>query len=222
MVGPATRVITLQNGVDSIERISAFIPADCVIGGTAAISATIERPGVIKNPSKFAGIRFGRVDGKTDATLQAFVDAAKHAKVDAEIEPNIQREIWYKFILLAATAGATAALRSPVGPIIADAELRAFYRRLMEEVYAVGKAKGVSLEPSIVDQRMNYVVNTMPATMKASMAYDLERGNRLELDWLSGKVRELGRALNIPTPAHDTVYTVLKLHRLGTHAHRSA
>jgi 2-dehydropantoate 2-reductase len=222
MIGPATRVITLQNGVDSIERISAFIPPDCVIGGTAAISATIGSPGVIKNPSKFAGIRFGRVDGKTDATLQAFVDAAKRAKVDAEFEPDIQREIWYKFILLAATAGATAALRAPVGPIIADPELRAFYRKLMEEVYAVGKAKGVSLEPSIVDQRMNYVVNTMPATMKASMAYDLERGNRLELDWLSGKVRELGRALGIPTPAHDTVYTVLKLHRLGAHAHRSA
>jgi len=51
--------------------------------------------------------------------------------------------------------------------------------------------------------------------MKASMAHDLDRGNRMELDWLSGKVRELGRALNIPTPAHDTVYTVLKLHRMG-------
>ena len=52
--------------------------------------------------------------------------------------------------------------------------------------------------------------------MKASMAHDLERGNRLELDWLAGKVRSLGRALNIPTPASDTVYTVLKLHRMGT------
>ena len=49
--------------------------------------------------------------------------------------------------------------------------------------------------------------------MKASMARDLDRGNRLELDWLAGKVRELGRALNVPTPASDAVYTVLKLHR---------
>jgi 2-dehydropantoate 2-reductase len=48
------------------------------------------------------------------------------------------------------------------------------------------------------------------------MAHDLERGNRIELDWLAGKVRSLGRALNIPTPASDTVYTVLKLHRMGS------
>ena len=63
---------------------------------------------------------------------------------------------------------------------------------------------------------MDYLVNKVERGMKASMAHDLERGNRLELDWLSGKVRELGRALNIPTPASDTVYTVLKLHRMGT------
>ena len=47
------------------------------------------------------------------------------------------------------------------------------------------------------------------------MAYDLEHGRRLELDWLSGKVRALGRTLGIPTPGSDAVYTVLKLHRLG-------
>jgi 2-dehydropantoate 2-reductase len=47
------------------------------------------------------------------------------------------------------------------------------------------------------------------------MAHDLERGNRLELDWLNGKVRALGRELGVPTPASDAVYTVLKLHRMG-------
>ena len=63
---------------------------------------------------------------------------------------------------------------------------------------------------------MDFVLNKVEPGMKASMAHDLERGNRLELDWLAGKVREFGRALGIPTPASDTVYTVLKLHRMGT------
>src|SRR5262249_6073456 len=51
---------------------------------------------------------------------------------------------------------------------------------------------------------------------KASMAYDLEHGRRLELDWLTGKVRALGRTLGIPTLANDAGYIVLKLHRLGS------
>ena len=62
---------------------------------------------------------------------------------------------------------------------------------------------------------MKFVTTKVEPGMKASMAHDLERGNRLELDWLAGRVRELGRALNIPTPANDAVYTVLKLHRMG-------
>ena len=63
---------------------------------------------------------------------------------------------------------------------------------------------------------MDFVVNKVERGMKASMAHDLERGNRIELDWLSGKVRQFGRELGIPTPASDTVWTVLKLHRMGS------
>ena len=87
----------------------------------------------------------------------------------------------------------------------------------MEEAFAVGKAKGVSLDRAYLDERMNFLTTKIEPGMKASMAHDLERGNRLELDWLAGKVRALGRELGIATPASDTVYTVLKLHRMGSH-----
>ena len=85
----------------------------------------------------------------------------------------------------------------------------------MDEAFAVGKARGIALDPAYVDERMNFLVNKVEPGMKASMAHDLERGNRLELDWLNGKVRALGRELGVPTPASDAVYTVLKLHRMG-------
>jgi 2-dehydropantoate 2-reductase len=51
--------------------------------------------------------------------------------------------------------------------------------------------------------------------MKASLANDLERGNRLELDWLAGKVATLGRKLGVQTPATEAVYAVLKPYRMG-------
>jgi len=219
MVGPGTRLITLQNGIDSVERLAPIIGADQTIGGAVYIATIIAEPGVIRQTSSFAMMRFGQVhkfaDRAADAGLQAFVDAGKAAKIDVAISADIERERWQKFIFLTAMAGSTAALRSSIGPILADPELRGFFRQLMEEAFAIGKAKGVALDPAYIEERMNFAQNKVEPGMMASMAHDLERGNRLELDWLAGKVREMGRSLAIPTPASDTVYTVLKLHRSG-------
>jgi len=215
LIGPGTRLITFQNGVDSVERISAELGAEHTIGGAAYIASTIAAPGLIKHTSSFARMRFGRADKKPDDKLAAFVSAGKAVKLDIDLSDDIERELWQKFIFLTAMAGATATLRSPIGPIAADPELRAFFRALMEEAFAVGKAKGVALDPAYVDERMGFVLTEVEPGMRASMAHDLERGNRLELDWLAGKVRTLGRELGIATPASDTVCTVLKLHRMG-------
>ena len=216
LVGPDTRVITFQNGVDSVERIAPILRQEQTIGGVTYIATTIAAPGVIKHTSAFAKMRFGRSDKKADGKLEALVAAGQEAKLDIAISSDIVRERWEKFIFLTAMAGSTAALRSPIGPIAADPETRAFFHQLMNEAAAVGRAQGVNIDQAYIDERFKFIQGAVEPGMKASMAHDLERGNRLELDWLTGKVRELGRKLNIPTPASDTVYTVLKLHRAGS------
>ncbi len=216
LLGPDSRLITFQNGVDSVERLSAVLGADRIVGGAAYIATVIGSPGIIKHTSNFAMMRFGRPDKRPDDRLNAFVDAGKAAKLDVALSADIDRELWQKFIFLTAMAGTTASLRSSIGPIVADPELRGFFRALMEEAFAVGKTKGISLDPAFIDERMNFVTSKVEPGMKASMAHDLERGNRIELDWLAGKVRALGKQFGIPTPASDTVYTVLKLHRIGS------
>src|SRR6516164_6623412 len=62
LVGENTRVITLQNGVDSVERIAPVLGVEQTIGGVANISAAIVAPGVIKHMSRLAKIRFGHLD----------------------------------------------------------------------------------------------------------------------------------------------------------------
>ena len=215
LLGPNSRLITLQNGVDSVERIAPIVGADRTIGGAAYIATTISAPGVIKHTSAFARLRFGRADKKPDATLQAFVDAGKAAKLDIDLSKDIEVERWEKFAFLTAMAGSTATLRAPIGVIRSDPDTLAFFRALMEEAFAIARAKGVAIERAYIDERMAFVMDKVEPGMKASMAHDLERGNRLELDWLAGKVRALGRQYGIATPASDTVYTVLKLSRMG-------
>jgi 2-dehydropantoate 2-reductase len=214
LVGPQTRVITLQNGVDSVERMAPILGAEQVAGGVAYIASVIAAPGVISHTSPFAKMLCGRLDGSADARLAAFAQAAQQAGIDIALTNEINRERWQKFVFLVGLSGATGATRLPIGPILADSDTRAFLQKLMQEVVAVGRAKGVDLPPDYVDDRMKFAA-TVPPGMKASLLHDLERGNRLEIDWLSGKVAALGRELGVPVPMNEAVYAVLKLHRMG-------
>ncbi|HZS64639.1 MAG TPA: 2-dehydropantoate 2-reductase [Xanthobacteraceae bacterium] len=214
LVGSHTRVITLQNGVDSVERIAPIVGKEHVIGGVSYISSVIASPGVISHTSPFARILCGHADRRADPALSAFVQAAQQAGVDAALSDDIERERWQKFVFLVGLSGATGATRMALGPILADPDTRAFFRKLMEEVIAVARAKGIDLPPDYLADRMKFA-DAAPPAMKASLLHDLERGNRLEVDWLSGKVAALGRELGVPAPANEAVYAVLKLHRLG-------
>ena len=214
LLGPQTRIITLQNGVDSVERIAPILGEDKVAGGSAYIASVIGTPGVISHTSQFAKMVCGRIDRKPDAQLGAFTAAAKEAGIEIAQADNINRERWEKFVFLIGLSGATGATRMPLGPILADPDTRALFRSLMDEVIALARAKGVTLPPDFLDSRMKFA-DTAPPGMKASLLHDLERGNRIEIDWLAGKVVALGRERGVPTPANAAVYAVLKLHRMG-------
>ena len=209
LVGPDTRVITLQNGVDSYERVSAILGKDATCPGTAYIAAVLGGPGVMKHTSKFATMRCGRMDGKPDAKLSAFVEAAKAANIDIQPQDDMNRERWQKFIFLSSMAGVNCMMREPIGKVLADPDTRAFYRKLMEECLAVGQKSGAKVPNSWIDDRMTFSDNAPPG-MKASMLHDLEAGNRLELDWLTGKIVALGKELGVPTPASEAVYAAVK------------
>ena len=215
LLGPNTRVITLQNGVDSYERIAPIVGRERAIPGVTYVVTVIDRPGVIKQTSPFQSIICGTIDGRPDASLAAFVEAAKAAKIPITLSDNIERDRWHKFIFLSGTSGVTALTRSSMGPILADPDMRALFRNIMAETLAVGRAKGVALDPGFADDRMAFADKNLTPGMKASMANDLDRGNRLELDWLAGRVCQLGKELKVPTLVNDTVYAALKRYRMG-------
>ncbi|HLL28447.1 MAG TPA: 2-dehydropantoate 2-reductase [Xanthobacteraceae bacterium] len=213
LIGKNTRLVSMLNGIDSVERLVPILGKDVVAAAPTVISAVISAPGVIVHKNPFASFRCGFLDGRDDARLSALVDEIKAAKIDAAFSKTIEKELWEKFIFIVGMSGATASMRSTVGPIRDDPDTFAVLQALMREVEAVGTAKGVPLKGA-AESRIA-LTKGLPPTIKASMLEDLERGNRLETDWLQGKVVELGRALSVPTPVNRDVYAVLKLHRMG-------
>ena len=214
LVGRNTRVITLQNGVDSVERLAPILGNEATIAGTTYVITNITKPGVIHHTGTVAKIHCGRLDGRPDALLTGYVEQMRAAGIEVAATADMLLEIWRKFVMLSGTSGITASTRQPLGVIRDDADMRAFFFSLMHEAIAVGHAAGVQFPPDFPAE-LEHLVAGFPPMTKASMANDLDAGNRLELDWLAGKVVALGHKYGIPTPAQQAVYAILKPYRMG-------
>jgi len=214
LIGPDTAVIPLQNGIDAAERLVPILGGSAVMGGVAQISASIVKPGVINQVGTFMRMIFGEFDGEGSRRGEAFRNLCLKAGFDATLSEQILTELWMKFILLASNASIMALARQPIGKMRDDADMRAVFSSAFQEVIDVGRAGGVALPADALDRTLGFVDHAPPA-MKPSMALDLERGNRLELPWLGGKVVELGRKLGVATPTHTMMYAMLKPYIMG-------
>jgi 2-dehydropantoate 2-reductase len=214
LIGADTAVIPLQNGVDAAERLIPILGPSAVMGGVAQISASIVAPGVIQQVGTFMRMIFGELDSVRSKRGEDFLALCQKAGFEATLSEQILTDLWMKFILLASNASMMAATRQPIGKLRDDPDLRPIFAAAYREVVEVGRAKGVALPADAVEQIVGFTGH-MPPAMKASMALDLDRGNRLELPWLGGKVVELGRELGVSTPTHSMMAAMLKPYIMG-------
>lgn len=213
LVDPNTRVLSMLNGIDSVDRLTPILGGDVVAACPTQISAVIESPGVFLHKSVHPTFTCGFTDGRDDARLKSLVDEMQGAKFTASYTRDAEVELWRKFVFLTGMSGSTAGLRATLGEIREDPDTLAVLQGLMREVEAVGVKKGIAIEGQ-AEKAIARAIGGAPGN-KASMAEDLARGNRLETDWLQGKVVELGKQLGVPTPVNRDIYAVLKLHRMG-------
>lgn len=211
LIGPNTAVITVQNGVEAHEQIGQIIGMNHVLVAPTQIVSNITAPGVIEQKSPFRNTTVGEVvqPGVT-SRVEQFVAELVKAGVTATAAPDGLKPLWHKFIFIASTAGLASLARTAPYDLFQLPEARCALREAMEEVYAVGKALNVQMDPDIVERQYQFTVN-LGAGQKPSMLLDVEQGKRLEIDALSGAIVRLGSAKQISTPVHQTIYVGLKM-----------
>lgn len=216
LLGGSTAVVSFQNGVVKDDILRQALGAEHIIGGVSYIAATIAEPGVIHHSGTLAKLVFGEYDGSLSARVRQFRDACAGAGIDAEISDRIEQVIWEKFVFLVGVSGTTSLARSGIGPIRSHPRSRAFLHDVMEEVVQVALAQGMPLPAGYADERLAFV-DQLPTGMTSSMYHDLEQGNRLEVDWLSGDVVQRGTRLGVATPRNRAISDILSIYSGGSH-----
>jgi 2-dehydropantoate 2-reductase len=214
MVGTGTTIISFQNGVLKDQYLQAAYDASRIMGGVGYVATTIDRPGVIRQTGPMQRLLFGELDGSRSRRGEALLKACLAGGIKAELSENILREIWQKYVFLVGLSGTTTTIRKPIGPIRENPQARAFLYDVMREVVAVGRAHGVDLPEDYAEVRLK-LADDVAHDMTSSMHHDLERGNPLEVRWLSGGVVELGQRKGVATPLNRAIADILALHAAG-------
>jgi len=214
LVGPSTVVMTLQNGVDSVDEVAAVVGYERVLGGPTYIAAALTLPGLIEQTGTHRRIVFGETFGdrtRVSDRVQTIADVLLAADIQAEPVADARVPLWEKFIYLAPFAGFTGAARLSIGPLWADPAIREQFMAAVAEVESVARAEGVAVrEAASLREYVIKYVDVLPPTTRSSLLIDLQMGKRIEVESLLGSVVRRGTAAGVPTPIMAGLYSVLK------------
>lgn len=218
LVGSTTSLVSFQNGVSKDTYLRAAYDEARLFGGVAYVATAVSQPGVITQTGRLKRLIIGEFDGRCSPRVEEFRSACVAGGIDVQVSDDIRREIWQKFVFLVGLSATTTTIRLPIGSIRENPQSRAFLLDLMREVVTVGRAHGAALPDDYAEHRLAFA-DEVPPDATSSMFHDLQRGNRLEVAWLSGSVVEFGREVGIETPLNRAVADILALHAAGRRDH---
>jgi 2-dehydropantoate 2-reductase len=207
-LSPRAIVLSLQNGVDNIERIRTA-------GGLSAlpavvyVAAAMTGPGRVKHTGR-GDLVLGGPGGGHRAEVERLAALFARAGVPCAVSDNIEAELWTKMSMNCAYNAVSALGRAKYGRIVQHPQAREVLQRAVEETAAVARASGVPLsEAALVEAAFRLGEAMRGAT--SSTAQDIHRGKRTEIDSLNGYVARRGSELAVPTPVNQALHALVKL-----------
>lgn len=211
-VGPDTMILPVLNGMRHVDAIGSRFGKDKLIGGLCRIPAQLDDEGRVIQMGKFHDLAYGELDGSTTSRIQKLDAVLKDAGFDAKLTPHIEREMWEKWVLLAALGGICCLMRGTVGEVAAAPGGVDFETALVDEVVAAVRAVGVA--PSEA-----FVANTRETLTKqgsahtSSMYRDLVKGGAVEADQIVGDLVARAKQAGLAMPLLSLAYASLSVYQ---------
>ena len=210
-VGDNSLVISLLNGIDSEDELSAAFGRDKVpwamILGIDAI-----REGNATNFSASGKIHFGDARNEKGAwservsRIAAFFD---RTGVSYVVPEDMIRSLWYKFMINVGINQASAVLRAPYGIFQRIPSARSVMEAAMLELIAVSRAKGTGLVEADLGSWYTTLQGFSPES-KTSMLQDVEAGRKTEVEAFAGTVIALGEETGVLTPVNRFLFDLIR------------
>ncbi len=208
-IGPDTILLSLLNGISSEDEIRAVYPKQHILY-SVCIQIDAVRNGNETNFSTLGWIEYGEKNNAITAEVRALEELLDKAGIGYKISENILHTMWWKFMVNVGINQTSSVLRAPYGVFQSVSSAMEWSEATMREVVILSQKVGADLtEDDVISFRP--VLHSMSPNGKTSMLQDMEAGRKTEVEYLAGKVCELGEKYGVPTPINDQLFKIIRI-----------
>lgn len=200
IIGNDTVILVLPNGL-GIEDIVEKVVEDRaeVVRGLVTSAAEFFEPGKIS-------FWQGETVLESTQTSERIARVLSESGLKTVISNEMQEEIWRKLIVNCVLNPLTTILQVKNNEILLES-LKEIRHEIIRECIDVGKAEGTRFERNLeecVERKIGRYTNC------SSMYQDIMKRKKTEIDFLNGKIVELGRKHSIPAPVNEALVGLIK------------
>lgn len=205
-----TIVLSLQNGLDNIDKIKKYIKSEKIIAGVTTQGAFFSKPGVINHTGK--GITFlGELSRYKTKCVVNITNTFNRSGIETKITEDILREIWIKAVINSSINPLTALFNCKNGYLLKNPILENVLEKICEESTIIANSFGIeTTDISMIKKTKDVVKSTYDNY--SSMLQSVLQCKKTEIDSINGKLVEIGKKNGKKTLMNEImVYSVKSL-----------
>jgi 2-dehydropantoate 2-reductase len=227
LVGPATTVLTMQNGLGNEETIASLIGPEKTMGALCFVCLNRIAPGKIHHLAH-GHVVVGEFGRPSQPRTRQIASLLTQAGIGCEVKENLQQAHWEKLVWnipfnglgVAGCAGWEAVLRGRLDPgqkrgpclttdrLLGDPRWAQLVRELMLETIHTAQSLGFAVADAEAARALARTANM--GAYKASTLLDFECGRELELEAIFLAPERAARRAGLATPRLSALCAVLQ------------
>jgi 2-dehydropantoate 2-reductase len=208
MIDNNTIVLSLQNGLDNVNKISKIVSREKIIAGVTTHGAFFSKSGLIKHTGS-GETSLGELDGKKTERIKHIADLFNEAGIETTISTNIVREIWIKAIVNSSINPLTTFFQCKNGYLLENPILENLVERICKESTDVANNEGIHLSHKDMIKKTKKVIRNTSENY-SSMFQSFKKGGKTEINSINGKIVDLGKRNGVKTPINETLVRSIK------------
>jgi 2-dehydropantoate 2-reductase len=186
IINKRTTVLSIQNGLDNIEKVKNFLDSERIVAGITTHGALFSEPGAVKHTGTGSTI-LGELDGQVTKRIENISNIFNTAGIETNVSKNIMREIWIKTIVNSCINPLTTFFQCKNGYLLENPILEKLVEKICKESVNIALTEGIDVNyEEIIKKTKDVIKNT--SENHSSMLQSYKKGKKTEIDSINGKL----------------------------------